>query len=88
VVHGLDVLIAALDGLREDIKNGDDSSVGERLEHSLQARERWLDERGSAAWLSEGGDEGEVPKLGEQMMQTLFGGRMVERLKGMKPPRE
>jgi len=88
VVHALNVLIAALDGLRDDIKNGDHSSLGERLEHSLQARERWLDERGSAAWLSEGGDEGEIPHLGDQMIQTLFGGRIVERLRGMKPPGE
>jgi prephenate dehydrogenase len=88
VVHALDVLIAALNGLRNDIKNGDHSSVAERLEHSLQAREHWLDERGEAAWLSEGGNTSEVPKLGDQMMQTLFGGRIVDRLRGTKPARE
>jgi prephenate dehydrogenase len=88
VVHGLDVLIAALAGLRDDIKNGDQSRVGERLEHSLQARERWLDERGTATWLSEGGDEGEIRGLGDQIMQTLFGGRLVDRLKAMERPRE
>jgi hypothetical protein len=82
------VLIASLNGLRNDIKNGDESGVIERLEHGLQARERWLDERGTAAWLSEGGDEGETPKLGDQMMQGLFGGRIIDRLKGAKSPRQ
>jgi prephenate dehydrogenase len=88
VVHGLDVLIAALNGMRDDIKNGDRSSVIERLEHSFHAREQWLDQRGQAAWLSEGGDTGEVPKLGDQMMQSIFGGRIVDRLKGTQPPHE
>jgi prephenate dehydrogenase len=88
VVHGLDVLIAALRGLRDDIENGDHAIVSERLEHSLQAREHWLDERGAAAWLSEGGDADAPPEPGDQMMQMLFGGRMADRLKGAKPPRE
>jgi prephenate dehydrogenase len=88
VVHGLDVLIAALNGLRNDIENGDQSGVIERLEHGLQARERWLDERGRAAWLSEGGDEDEIPRMGDQMMQALFGGRIIDRLKGLKPPHQ
>jgi prephenate dehydrogenase len=88
VVHGLDVLIASLGGLRDDIKNGDHGNVAERLGRSLEAREHWLDERGEAAWLSEGGDTGEAPKLGGQMMQALFGGRIVDRLKGSEPPRE
>jgi prephenate dehydrogenase len=85
VVHGLDVLISALGGLRDDIKSGDGASVRERLKHSLEAREQWLDERGAATWLAEGGDLSEIPKLGDQVMQTLFGRRIIDRVKGKRP---
>lgn len=81
VIHALDVLIASLRGLRDDIEAGDAESVHERLEHALAAREHWLDERGAAAWLAEGGDQGELPNVGEQMMQMLFGNRILDRNK-------
>jgi prephenate dehydrogenase len=85
MIHGLDALIAVLSSLRDDIKRGDDASVLERLRQSLLAREHWLDERGAAAWLTEGGDADEIPKLGDQVMQTLFGSRIVDRMKGRRP---
>jgi prephenate dehydrogenase len=86
-VHALDVLIASLKGLRDDIDRGDTGDVGERLSHSFSAREQWLDERGAAAWLTEGGDTAELPKLGEQVLQVLFGSRIVDRAKFKKKPR-
>jgi prephenate dehydrogenase len=86
-VHALDVLIAALTGLRNEIQAGDQAGVNERLKHSLRAREQWLDERGAAAWLSEGGDASEIPKLGDQVMETLFGRRIVDRVKRKGLPR-
>ena len=85
VVHALDTMIAALKGMRDDIQNGDEDSLGDRLKDSFQARERWLDERGTADWLKEGGDAVELPELGEQVMQMLFGGRIVDRMKGQLP---
>jgi prephenate dehydrogenase len=78
VIHALDVLIAALKGLRDDIESGDQKDVGERLSQSYRARADWLDERGAAAWLSEGGQPIDVPELGERAMQMLFGGAMVD----------
>jgi prephenate dehydrogenase len=84
VVHALDVLIAALTGLREDVQNGDAESVGERLQVAYEARERWLNERGSAEWLREGGDTTDVPNVGDQMMQMLFGDSLMQKLKGKK----
>jgi prephenate dehydrogenase len=87
VLHALDVLIASLQGMREDIQRGDKESVSERLAHSFGARERWLDERGGAEWLGEGGHPVEIPELGEQMMRALFGGKIVDRHKQPKTGR-
>ncbi len=84
VVHALDVLIAALTGLRDDVQSGDADAVGERLQVAFEARERWLDERGSAEWLREGGDSTDVPNVGDQMMQMLFGDSLMQKMKGKK----
>lgn len=89
-VHALDVMIAALKGLRDDISRGDEENVIERLAHTFKAREEWLDERGSASWLTEGGEKVEFPDLGEQVMQMLFGDRLVARtrIKGAAEPKK
>jgi prephenate dehydrogenase len=78
VVHGLDVLIAALQGLREAIESGDDKGVGERLLQSQKAREQWLEERLGAKWLMEGNEPVDLPGLGQQITQMLFGGRIAD----------
>jgi hypothetical protein len=54
------------------------------LGQAFDARERWLDERGAAEWLREGGDAQELPELGEQILQTLFGSRVIDRNKKEK----
>ncbi|MFH1184968.1 MAG: prephenate dehydrogenase/arogenate dehydrogenase family protein [Chloroflexota bacterium] len=84
--HGLDVLIASLRGLREDISKSDSNSVKERLTHSYRAREQWLDERNGAGWLSEGHEPVRLPGLGDQITQMFLGGRIAEasRLLGAK----
>jgi prephenate dehydrogenase len=87
VVHALDALMASLRGLRDDIDRGDEDSVSERLAHGLAGREQWLDQRGAAAWLNEGGEPAELPGLGEQVMQMLFGSRIVDRTKIKKDKR-
>jgi prephenate dehydrogenase len=87
VVHGLDVLIAALRGMRDEIEKGDQPNFSERMNHSYQARESWLDERGSAEWLAEGGKPAELPGLGDQVMQMLFGSRIADRAKLKKQGR-
>ncbi len=79
VVNALDMLIASLHGLRGDIQNGDEESVDERLQQAFDSRERWLDERSAAEWLKEGGDQAELPGFGEQVLQTLFGQRIIDR---------
>jgi prephenate dehydrogenase len=78
VVHGLDVLIATLQGLREAIGQGDDNSVGERLLQSYKGREQWLGERSAAKWLMEGNEPVHLPGLGQQITQMFFGGRIAD----------
>jgi prephenate dehydrogenase len=87
VVHSLDVLLAALQGLRDDIANGDGGRVEARLQNSHDIRERWLKEREQASWLSEGAEPVDVPGLGEQMAQMILGGRAAEaaRRSGARP---
>jgi prephenate dehydrogenase len=84
VAHALDVMIASLTDLRDDIEKGDEQGIGERLEQAFEARERWLDERGAAEWLKEGGNTVELPELGEQILLTLFGNRIIDRNKKKK----
>jgi prephenate dehydrogenase len=84
MVHALDVLMASLQGLRDDIAHGDQESLGERLQMAFESRERWLDERGAADWLSEGGEAPELPEVGEQLMQMFFGSRLADRMKKSK----
>jgi len=84
VVHALDVLIACLLGLRDQIDEGDGEGLGQRLQAAFDARERWLTERSAAEWLGEGGEPVELPNVGEQLMQMFFGSRIADRNKRKK----
>ena len=83
-MHALDMLLIALADLREDIESGDEAAVSKRLQDAFDARERWLNERGAAAWLSEGGEAPDLPNVGEQIMQMFFGNRIIDRAKKKK----
>lgn len=84
VGHALDVLIASLQGLRDGIQQGDEEAVGSVLQDAFDARERWLNERGAAEWLSEGGEPADLPNVGDQLMNALFGNRLADRMKKNK----
>ena len=79
VVHALDVTIAALRGLRDDIENGNDDGIAMRLESALQGRKRWLNERMSAEWSKLPRTEAlDMPSFSEMLLGGMF----------MKKPRE
>ena len=84
IIHALEVMITSLKGIRDDIEKGDEKAIANRLDEAFEARERWLNERGAAEWLKEGGDAVELPELGEQILQTLFGNRIIDRNKKKK----
>ena len=76
VVHALDVTIAALRGLRDDIENGDEDGVALRLESALKGRKRWLNERMSADWTKS--TQTELPDL-PSLTERLFGGLFLRK---------
>jgi|SRR5271157_37197 len=78
-VHALDTLMAALHGLRDDIEQGNEEGVSVRLNEADKDREAWLDERGQADWLKEGGDQEDMPDFRRLIGQTLFGSTVFER---------
>ena len=79
VVHALDLTIAALRGLRDDIEHGNDDGIAMRLESALQGRKRWLSERMSAEWVKPLQTEAiDYPSFSER----LFGGIFVKKPRG------
>jgi hypothetical protein len=79
VVHALDVTIAALRGLRDDIENANDDGIALRLESALQGRKRWLNERMSADWSNPLRTEAVgAPSFSER----LFGGIFTKKSRG------
>ena len=84
VVHALDILMASLKGLRDDIESGDAKNIAERLNQAFAARERWLDERTAAEWLEEGGAAIELPDAATQFRHIFFGSSVIDRKKKKK----
>jgi prephenate dehydrogenase len=84
VMHALDMLMISLQDLRDDIESGDEEAIGKRIQQAFDARERWLNERGAADWLSEGGEAPDLPNVGDQLMQMFFGSRIADRQKKRK----
>jgi prephenate dehydrogenase len=79
VVRALDITMAALRGLRDDIDNGNDDGIAVRLESALQGRQRWLSERMSAEWVKPPQTEArDYPSFSER----LFGGMFVKKSRG------
>jgi prephenate dehydrogenase len=73
VVHALDLTIAALRGLRDDIESGNDDGVAMRLESALQGRKQWLEERRSADWAKSTRSEmSEIPSMSERLLGGMF----------------
>jgi hypothetical protein len=73
MVRSLDVTIAALKGLRDDIEKGDDDGIAARLESALEGRQRWLSERMAADWKNEMRSESfAVPSFSERLFGSMF----------------
>jgi prephenate dehydrogenase len=73
VVHALDMTIAALRGLRDDIESGNDDEVAARLESALNGHTRWLNERMSADWSNTARTEAvDIPSVSERLFGGMF----------------
>jgi prephenate dehydrogenase len=75
IVRALDVLMAALGGLREDISNSDEAGITARLEQALEGRNRWLRERLAAEWQESTHKPIDIPTFAER----LFGSGYIKR---------
>ena len=76
VVHALDVTIAALLGLRDDIEGGNDEGIALRLKSALMGRERWLNERMAAEWTNPMRTEmPDTPSIPQRLFGGMFFGR-------------
>lgn len=80
VFRSLDVMIAALQGLRDDIEKGNDEGVKNRLQAAQEGRTNWLNERTSANWVEMRREPANYPSTGER----LFGGLIGRRAKHKK----
>jgi len=70
VARVLDVVIGSLQGLRDDISEGNREDVTERLELALEGRRRWLGERLQGEWSNEAGkpDLNQYPSFMERLI--------------------
>jgi len=68
VARVLDVVIGSLQGLRNDIANGNRDDVFERLELALEGRRRWLGERLQGEWSNENQPVTELPSMWERLL--------------------
>lgn len=65
VLRVLDHALASLQAIRDDLDQGNLSSLDARLSHARQARHEWLAGRLSAEWISPGRPTGEPPSVAE-----------------------
>jgi len=75
VIRSLDVMIASLRGLRDDIEQGDDEAVKDHLQTAYDSREIWMNERSSANWEGLPGAAQKTTSLSERLFSGLLGGR-------------
>jgi prephenate dehydrogenase len=67
--RALDLVIGSLQGLRDDVMEGNRENVSERLELALEGHARWLAERTKADWLEvEKPDLSAIPGFWERML--------------------
>ncbi|HEY2980336.1 MAG TPA: prephenate dehydrogenase/arogenate dehydrogenase family protein [Anaerolineales bacterium] len=71
-VRAMDIFLAAMRGLRDDISNEDDEGVALRLEQALDGRNRWWRERMAADWQAESQVPMDVPTFVERFLGTAF----------------
>ncbi|MFZ5881797.1 MAG: prephenate dehydrogenase [Chloroflexota bacterium] len=72
-VYALDVMIAALQGLRNDIDTGNEDGIAARLEQALEGRNTWMNDRLKAEWAT--GVERkpiDIPSFAERFFGSVF----------------
>lgn len=76
ITHALNLLIASLSSLRDDIQQQNDEGVATQLDAAFQSRKRWMGERLSADWENTGKKNiSEIPPLSERLFGGFFTGK-------------
>ncbi len=73
VVRKLDDTIAALQGIRRDIADGDTEALSSRLKHAKTGVHQWWEERSSGNWLAEELPKAENIPTSSDVMSSIFG---------------
>lgn len=73
VVRALDTLIAALRDMRDDIENGDEESLKDRLISARNGRENWMNERAAANWAEMQAEPSKFSTFNDRLFGSFFG---------------
>ena len=84
VVRLLNVYLASLIELRDEIEGNDREALERRLEAAASGRIRWLNERSIADWLQHERPNIDIPSFGERANQAFFGTALTDKFKPRK----
>jgi prephenate dehydrogenase len=74
-VRSLDIMIAALRALRDDIETGREDIVKDRLQAALQGRKNWVNERGLSNWVEMQRQPADYPSTSDRLLGGFMGRR-------------
>jgi len=74
-VRSLDVMISALRALRDDIEDGKDDVVKDRLQAASAGRENWTNERTLANWVEMQREPPDYPSISDRLLGGFIGRR-------------
>ena len=74
-VRSLDVMISALRALRDDIENGKDDVLMDRLQAAMTGRKNWMNERTLANWVEMQREPVDYPSMSDRLMGGFIGKR-------------
>ena len=74
-VRSLDVMISALRALRDDIEDGKNELVKNRLQAALAGRQNWINERTLANWVEMQREPPDYPSISDRLLGGFIGRR-------------
>jgi prephenate dehydrogenase len=76
IVRRLDMLLEEIGHLRQLLVEEDESALGEAYAQAFERRTKWLGEHAGGEWRDTEIGRADVPGIGQQISQMLFGGLM------------
>jgi prephenate dehydrogenase len=76
IVRRLDMLLEEIGRLRQILVEEDELALGEGYAQAFESRTTWLNERAGGEWRDTDIGAADVPGIGQQISQMLFGGFM------------